>query len=237
MPLERAEEARAGWLERFPDGFEEVEVGAELELAAYTDDEPPPGARVEQVEAGWEVRWRDFHRPVRAGPFWVGPPWHAPPADSVALVIDPGRAFGTGAHATTRLCLELLADLTPASLLDVGCGSGVLAVGAGRLGFAPVVAVDSDPAAVEETLRNAAANGVALEARTLEATSDLLPAADVMVANISRAAVEILLTRAAARIVVASGYLEGDDLALGPYARRERRTRDGWAADRLERSE
>jgi ribosomal protein L11 methyltransferase len=237
VPLERAEEARADWLERFPAGFEEVEVGAELELAAYTDAEAPAGARVEQVDAGWEDRWRDFHRPIRAGAFWVGPPWHEPPGDSLALVIDPGRAFGTGAHATTRLCLELLAGLTPTSLLDVGCGSGVLAVAAARLGFAPVVAVDSDPTAVEETQRNAAANCVAVVARTLDATSDPLPAAEVILANISRALVEVVLTRIEARIVVASGYLEGDELALGPYARRERRSRDGWAADLLERSE
>ena len=80
------------------------------------------------VEDGWEDRWRKFHRPVRVGRLWVGPPWETPPADALAVVIDPGRAFGTGAHPTTQLCLELLQELEPGSLLDVGCGSGVLSV-------------------------------------------------------------------------------------------------------------
>ena len=84
-----------------------MDRGDELELAAYTDEEPPPGALVEPVEDGWEHRWREFHRPVRVGPFWIGPPWEQPPRDVVPVVIDPGRAFGTGAHPTTRLCVEL----------------------------------------------------------------------------------------------------------------------------------
>ncbi len=78
----------------------------------------------------------------------------------IDLVVDPGQAFGTGAHATTRLCLELLLDVEPrGSLADLGCGSGVLALAAARLGFAPVVALDHEAAAVEATLENARANG------------------------------------------------------------------------------
>src|SRR4029450_12991759 len=71
-------------------------------------------------------------------------PWEAPDPGSIVVVVDPGRAFGTGAHATTRLSLELLLGVSPASLVDVGCGSGVIAVAAAKLGFAPVVALDSD---------------------------------------------------------------------------------------------
>ncbi len=149
-------------------GFEERYCGLELELAAYTDEEPPPGAVVEDVEPGWEERWRDFHRPVQIGPFWVGPPWQLPPRDATALVIDPGQAFGTGAHATTQLCIELVAEQEPSSLVDVGCGSGVIAIAAALLGFAPVVAVDVDPAALDATARNAAANGVTLDVRQLD---------------------------------------------------------------------
>jgi len=234
VPAERAEEARATWLERFPGGFEERELDGGVELAAYTDAEPPPAARVEDVDEGWEDRWREFHRPVRAGPFWIGPPWERPPRAVVPIVIDPGRAFGTGAHPTTRLCVEAVSELPPQSLVDVGCGSGVLAIAAALLGFAPVVAVDVDPVAIEAAVRNGAANGVALDARRLDATLAPLPTVAVVVANVSLELVESLLPRVDAPVAVTSGYLERDEPAFGPYRRVARRTLDGWAADLLE---
>ena len=237
VSLDRAEEARAEWLDRFPDGFEERVVDGRLELAAYTDDEPPAGAFAEEVEPGWDDRWREFHKPARVGPFWIGPPWERPPRDVVPVVIDPGRAFGTGAHPTTQLCVELVAELEPASLLDIGCGSGVIAIAAALLGFSPVVAVDVDPAAVDATERNAAANGVALDVRELNAKTEALPETDVAVANISLAGVEAVLRRSAARVVVTAGYLDRDVLDLGAYRRLERRVREGWAADLLQRAE
>ena len=83
---------------------------------------------------------------------------------SAAVVVDPGRAFGTGAHPTTRACIELLARLDRGSLLDAGCGSGVVSVAAARLGFAPVVAVDVDEVAVEIARETARANGVEVHA-------------------------------------------------------------------------
>jgi ribosomal protein L11 methyltransferase len=189
------------------------------------------------VEPGWEERWREFHRPVRVGPFWIGPPWASAPADAVPIVIDPGRAFGTGAHATTRLCVELIAELEPAALLDVGCGSGVVAIAAALLGHAPVVAVDVDPAAVDATMRNAAANAVHVDAVELDASVDRLPHARVVVANISLRLVETVLARVDAPLVVASGYLEREEPKADPYRFRERRTLDGWAADVLERTQ
>jgi ribosomal protein L11 methyltransferase len=196
-----------------------------------------PGALRTEVEAGWEDRWREFHRPVRIGPLWVGPPWVRAPADALAVVVDPGRAFGTGAHPTTRLCLELLLDLPRTSLLDVGCGSGVLSIAAARLGFAPVNAVDDDEPAVQATRSNAAANGVAVDARLLDALTDRLPIADVIVANIALDAVSALGERIAAPRLVTSGYLVADDLpAPLAYEHRERRERDGWAADLFVRS-
>jgi ribosomal protein L11 methyltransferase len=237
VPLERAEEARAEWIERFPEGFEEIVDAGELELAAYVEGDAPPGLDAVAVEPGWEERWREFHRPVRVGPFWIGPPWETPATDAVPLVIDPGRAFGTGAHATTRLCIELLAELEPGSLLDVGTGSGIVAIAGAKLGFSPVLGVDVDAAAVEAARTNAAVNAVAIDLRAADATKEPLARADVTVANISLALVDLLLPRVEAGLVVTSGYLVGDELGLGPYARRDRRVRDGWAADLLERAE
>jgi ribosomal protein L11 methyltransferase len=236
VPLERAEEARAEWLERFPGGFEELERDGELELAAYTDA-AEPGLHAVDVEPGWEDRWREFHRPVRAGPFWIGPPWEAPPPDAIAVVIDPGRAFGTGAHPTTRLCVELVAEVAAAQLLDIGCGSGVISIAAALRGFPHVIAVDVDPAAIDASERNAAANGVVLDVRLLDAVTQPLPAADVVVANVSLEVVNALLSRVDAATVVCSGYLERDEPSLVRYRRLERRVLDGWAADLLERAE
>jgi ribosomal protein L11 methyltransferase len=187
--------------------------------------------------SGWEERWREFHRPVRVGPLWIGPAWEAPPpdADAVAVVIEPARAFGTGGHATTRLCLELLVELRSAlgaaSVLDVGCGSGVLAVAASLLGYRPVHAIDVDPAAVEETRRNAAANHASVDVALADALAVDLPFADVVVANITRETVEALAARVRCRLLVASGYLDGDPARLAGFRHLRRRGADGWAAD------
>jgi ribosomal protein L11 methyltransferase len=225
-------------LELFPEGFEELDHPDGLELVAYTDaaGEERLWAAFgkvagEEVALGWEERWREFHRPVRIGRLWVGPPWEEPPPDADAVVVDPGRAFGTGGHATTRLCLRLLSDLERGSLLDIGCGSGVLAIGAARLGFGPVTALDHEAAAVEATRRNAAANRVVVDIRRADAFTDPLPTADVAVANISAEAVQRLLPRFDARTIVTSGYLERE-APSGDGLRHERRLTDnGWAAD------
>ena len=177
---------------------------------------------------GWEDGWRDFHHGVRVGRLWVGPPWEEPPAEALAVVIDPGRAFGTGAHATTRLCLELLQDVEPTSLLDVGCGSGVLSVAAAKLGFAPVTAVDLDEVALETTRENAAANGVDIEVGT-----ELGPA-KLAVMNIALDVVERMLPQLPVEQAITSGYLERDEPRAEGWRRLERRVRDGWAADLLE---
>lgn len=210
----------------FPEGVEELD-GA---FAVYAD-EPPLGFDVvaaDDVAEGWEDGWRAFHHGVRVGKLWVGPPWEQAPADSIAVVIDPGRAFGTGAHATTRLCLELLQEVEPASLLDVGCGSGVLSVAAAKLGFAPVHAVDIDEIALETTRANAAANGVAVEVG-----SELKPA-KLAVMNIALDVVERMLPELPVERAVTSGYLDRDQPRVEGWHRLERRVRDGWAADLLE---
>jgi ribosomal protein L11 methyltransferase len=180
------------------------------------------------VAEGWEDGWRAFHHGVRVGRCWVGPPWEEPPTDALAVVIDPGRAFGTGAHATTQLCLELLQEVEPTSLLDVGCGSGVLSVAAVGLGFAPVTAVDIDEVALETTRANAAANGVAVDV-----AGELRPAR-LAVMNIALDVVERMLPQLPVARAITSGYLDRDEPGVEGWQRVERRLRDGWAADLLE---
>jgi ribosomal protein L11 methyltransferase len=240
IPLARAEEARAVMIDVFPSGFEERDGDGILELAAYTEnadaarrlDQLGPVRELEVV-AGWEDEWRKFHRPVRIGPLWIGPSWEAPDADAIAIVVDPGRAFGTGAHATTRLCLEFLLELQPTGLVDLGCGSGVLAVAAAKLGFAPAVALDDDEAAVEAARRNATANGADVDVRRSDVLTDPLPAVEVAVANIARAPAERAAERFSGSIVVASGYLEREHPAPEGWRVGKRRLAEGWAADLL----
>jgi ribosomal protein L11 methyltransferase len=220
-----------------PEGFEERERGDELELAAYTD--AIGGSRIarafgvteeEDVPEDWADRWRRFHRPARIGPLWVGPSWEAAPADSIAIVIDPGLAFGTGAHPTTRMCLLFLLRFVGVGVVDLGCGSGIIAVAAAKLGLAPVVALDDDPFAIETTRANAAANAVVVDARVSDVLSDELPAAELAVANISLAAAEAIARRGPAASLVTSGYLHGERPALEGWVLEDDATADGWAA-------
>jgi ribosomal protein L11 methyltransferase len=242
-PRTKAEELRALALGLVPGGFEETESDATLTVVLYVEEtmaqrmlEALPEAEVTPVQPGWEDGWRAFHRPARVGGLWIGPPWEQPGPGESAVVIDPGRAFGTGAHPTTRLCIELLARTETGSLLDVGCGSGVLSIAAVRLGFAPVMAVDNDPIAVETTIANARANGVTLTAAVVDGEADELPPADVAVANVLLSPVERILARLDARIVITSGYLTGDHPVAPGWRRGNRLELDGWAADTFERA-
>ena len=206
----------------------------------YTDEAGEAGVRAafaevraEPVESGWEDRWKTFHRPVRAGGLWIGPPWLAAPGDVEAVVVDPGLAFGTGAHATTRACIELLAGLERGSLLDAGCGSGVVAVAAVQLGFTPVHAVDVDPVAVAVAGETARRNAAPVDVRHLDVLRDALPEADVVVANIELAVIEQLLGRATPRVAVTSGYLASERPRAPGWIGVDRLELDGWAADVL----
>jgi ribosomal protein L11 methyltransferase len=230
-------------LELFPEGFEEVDGGGgALELAAYTNAAGEEriwqafgGAAASDVDENWQDRWRQFHKPVRVGSLWVGPPWETPDADALAVVIDPGRAFGTGGHPTTQLCLELLEGEERGSVVDVGCGSGVLSIAAAKLGFGPVRAFDFDPQAVEATARNATANGVEVDVRQADLREDELPDGDLALANIAAEAVGELGPRLRSARAITSGYLVSDEPELAGYRRVRRVESGGWAADLHER--
>jgi ribosomal protein L11 methyltransferase len=257
----------AAVLELAPEGVEQVDgqgfveyalYGAPGELPALPEGEAEVGGvrvrvRGEELPDDWSERWKRFHRPVLVGGrLWVRPPWEPSAADAgpfgpseralapeaIDLVIDPGRAFGTGAHPTTRLSLELLLDLEPrGSFADIGCGSGVLAIAAARLGFAPVAALDLDEAAIDATQANARANGLALH-RVVRA--DLrrapVPAARVVAANLVRPLLlrmAELLERPPEALIV-SGLLEGEEdevvAAFAPLRKRRRLSSAGWSA-------
>jgi ribosomal protein L11 methyltransferase len=252
----------AALLELTPSGVEQVDgegfveyavYGAPGELPALPEGEAEVGGVTvtvsgREVRGDWAERWRRFHLPVLVGGrLYVRPPWDQAPGRPgvLDLVVDPGRAFGTGAHPTTRLSLELLLELEPdGSFADLGCGSGVLAIAAAKLGFAPVVAVDSDRDAVEATRRNAAANGVALErVERADLRHGRPHGASSVAANLMRPLLLRLATsiEELPRSLIVSGLLEGeaDELvqAFGARGLREgRRLVDrGWAAVLLER--
>jgi ribosomal protein L11 methyltransferase len=229
---------RARLLELHPEGFEETDG----QLVVYTDAAGEerlralfPEVSAERIEPGWEERWREFHRPVWVGPLWVGPPWEQPPPDAIGIVVDPGRAFGTGSHPTTRICMGFLLELERGSLLDIGCGSGVLSVAAAKLGFDPVVSIDREAAAVEAARRNALANDVVIDVRRSDALASELPATDIAIANIDLASVEEVAQGLETRVLVTAGYFHSRMPQLPGFAHRERRIDGGWAADLFER--
>jgi ribosomal protein L11 methyltransferase len=231
-------------------GYVEYAIyGAPGELPALPDLEAAVAdALVEvtstEVPDDWADRWQDFHRPfLVGGRLWVRPSWEEPRAETIDVVVDPGQAFGTGAHPTTRMCLELLlglADLGQArgSLADWGTGSGVLAIAAAKLGFTPVLACDHEPAALEAAAENAASNGVELELFRRNLRQVSAPFAGTVVANLTAP----LLREGAARLeevpqwLICSGLLaaEADEVVDAFAARglveRERRRDDEWTA-------
>lgn len=223
-------------------------------------ERPAPGGRVElswfghgRVELGGLARdWREEAAAAdrrRYGHVWVlggrvavrAPGTPAVAAGLLDVVIDADRGqFGTGAHPTTRDCLELLLAVPPeGSFADLGCGAGVLAVVAAKLGFAPVHAVDREPGSVRMTQENARRNGVAIDAAPLDLLADAPPAAETVAANVPLAVHERLAARMRPRRLIVSGVVTPEaDRILDLYAgyRPVRRTDDaGWTSALLER--
>ena len=240
VPAAQAEPALARMLDLFPEGVEEERDGDDVVFAGYAETAPAGDLEAADVEPGWEDRWREYHRPVTVGRIWVGPPWCPPPADGarprrtgaspLPIVIDPGRAFGTGGHGSTRAALELLQRLDPCPALDLGCGSGVLAIAAAKLGFGPLACFDRDPLAVGATAENAERNGVNLAVARADVLVDPLPPAPLWIANLELGLLRSLLERPdlPSRILV-SGLLDPETVGGG-----ERVVADGWAAELVE---
>ncbi|MCP9489036.1 MAG: 50S ribosomal protein L11 methyltransferase [Solirubrobacteraceae bacterium MAG38_C4-C5] len=260
---EEAEVALAELLTLAPGGVEEIDLGDRVEYAVYGAPGELPalpdveaavgGALVEvvttTVDDDWADRWRAFHQPVVIGErLHIRPPWAPARDDLIEVVIDPGQAFGTGAHDTTRLCLELLLQLEPdGPLMDLGCGSGVLAVAAAKLGFGPVHGIDHEQQSIEATHANARANGTMVQATRFDLLRDgPAPSAPTTLANLL---CPLLLDAARTgfavptpNVLIASGLLttEADEVAQA-FAQRHgfeehaRKETDTWAALLLRR--
>jgi ribosomal protein L11 methyltransferase len=183
----------------------------------------------------WRDTWKQFYAPIvfGGGALLLRPSWidRRPGDPALELVLDPGRAFGTGQHETTRLCVDLMVELAPAHhptrVLDLGCGSGILALAAARLfpGAGPITAVDNDPEATETTRENAEINHLGERLEILTGTAlDLTGDADLILANIRPSVLIPIAPQIAARLApgglaVLSGVLaEEADAVLAAYA-------------------
>jgi ribosomal protein L11 methyltransferase len=247
-----------------PNGVEEDHGPGYVEYAIYGGEGELPElgeidavigeGRVEvtstEIPDDWADRWRDFHKPLLVGDrLWLRPSWEPAREGAIDLVVDPGRAFGTGAHPTTRLCLEFLLELEAAGeaggpLTDLGTGSGVLAIAAAKLGWTPVAGYDHEAAALEATETNAAVNGVELTLERMNLRERLPSLAPTVVANMTSPiliAVAALMGEAPTTLVC-SGILppELDDVAAAYAAvgltEVERRIDGDWAGMLLRRA-
>lgn len=280
-PPELAEAVLAELLVLAPGGVEEDEGEDYVEYAIYgapgevpdlyplkatvlnsaqgrdRDEEDPPLIQVTSTEVpdDWAERWTDFHKPVLIGErVRVRPSWEPATADGmIDIVVDPGQAFGTGAHPTTRLSVELLLDLAdegratgPAA--DWGTGSGVLAITAAKLGWDPVTGCDHEVAALDAARANAKANGVELELSRVNLRRQAPPPAPTAIANLTSPVLVEIAPRLASgaseapATLVCSGMLavEADSIALAMaeagFAETRRRTSGDWGGLLLERS-
>jgi ribosomal protein L11 methyltransferase len=258
---EQAETVLGEMLALAPNGVEEERGPNWVEYAIYGPPGEVPDLGEVRAAAGealvevtasavpddWADRWSEFHKPVEvAGRVRIRPSWEPPADDLLDLVIDPGRAFGTGSHATTRLCLELLLGLADRGrpsgpLADWGTGSGILAIAAAKLGWSPILACDREPTSLTAAEENARSNGVRLELRRIDLRESPPPVAPYVVANLTgplldSAAASLERIGKSPALLACSGMLasEADDVVqrfrrLG-LGERERRVEGDWAA-------
>jgi ribosomal protein L11 methyltransferase len=238
FPASAAAEALTRRVDAYLDGLRALglPVGACARLAPVAD-------------ADWAAAWREHFRPVAVGRgLLIAPPWETPEVGGrLVVVIEPGRAFGTGHHGTTAGCLELLETLVaaerPARALDLGTGSGILAIAAARLGVGHVLACDPDPDAIAAAGANAERNGVGPQVRAVLADAETLAAepAPLVLANLLAAAHRTLARRyadlvAAGGALVLGGLLDGEAesvtgaLAEHGFRREAACSLEGWTS-------
>jgi ribosomal protein L11 methyltransferase len=249
-----------------PNGVEEERGPGYVEYAIYGGEgELPELGEIDAVVAGrpievssteipddWADRWRDFHKPLLVGDrLWLRPSWEPAREGAIDLVVDPGQAFGTGAHPTTRLCLEYLLGLADAGeatgpLVDLGTGSGVLAIAAAKLGWSPVTGYDHEPAAIEASASNAAINEVEVDLHRMNLRESLPELAPTLVANMTSPILKAVAGQMKSalelpRVLLLSGILptELDEVAAAfapsGYSEHDRRQIGDWSALLLRR--
>jgi ribosomal protein L11 methyltransferase len=260
IPAEALEDVLDRLLLIVPGGVHEVERGGLVELRMRGDQVPavdeiatavgrwPHRIDERSVPDDWrERRLADYRADVIAGRLVVRPDWAPPPADPavVEIVLGESAAFGVGTHPTTRTCLELLLELVPTgAFADLGCGTGVLAIAAAKLGWSPVVAVDVQPESVEAAGANAAANGVEVTAEPRDLAGEPPPAADGIAANVPawlHAVLAAALPEPLPAVALLSGFVRAEAvqatqgyLAQGFRIRKEMDAH-GWVVAVLER--
>ncbi len=258
---EYAENVMANLLELAPNGLEEERGPGWVEYAIYGPPGEVPDVGELQAAAGgslvdvtttsvpddWADRWADFHRPIEvAGRIGVRPSWWDSKEGMIDVVVDPGRAFGTGGHPTTRLCLALLVELERAGqatgpIADWGTGSGVLGISAAKLGWSPITGCDRELASLETAQANAEANGVEMSIERVDVREGPPPVARTVVANLTGnllrdCAQHLAGAGEAPETLVCSGMLEGEvdevaeAFAAAGMAESRRMVEGGWGA-------
>ena len=256
----------ANLLELAPNGLEEERGPGWVEFAIYGPSGEVPDMGEVQAAAGgslvdvtttsvpddWADRWADFHRPIEvSGRIGVRPSWWDPKEGLLDVVVDPGRAFGTGGHPTTRLCLSLLVELEEAGeaagpIADWGTGSGVLGISAAKLGWSPVTGCDRELASLETAQANAEANDVEMSIERIDVREGPPPVERTVVANLTGnllrdCAGHLAAAGRAPETLVCSGMLEVEvDAVVEAFVptglvEAERRIENGWGALLLRR--
>ena len=263
---EYAEAVMSNLLELAPNGLEEERGPGFVEFAIYGPPGEVPDLGELQAAAGgsvvevtttsvpddWADKWVDFHRPIEvSGRIGVRPSWWDPTDGLIDVVVDPGRAFGTGGHPTTRLCLGLLIELEEAGeasgpIADWGTGSGVLGIAAAKLGWSPVTGCDREEASLETARANAEANGVEMLVERVDVREGPPPVEPSVVANLTGnllrdCAAHLAAAGGAPVKLICSGMLEEEiDEVVGAFAptgleETERRIEGDWGGLLLRR--